>query len=149
MAAPACASSSRSRPLPARLALGFNAAFIAVLIFHQVMIALLHAMDLTRSGPYAMQAVGPLGLPRFVSLAYWGGVWGIVFVLAEPYFPRGAKYRLAAFLFGAIAPTFFGWFVLAPLRGAPIANGWQLAPYGAARSSMAPGASEPPSCSGL
>jgi hypothetical protein len=127
MTVPAFQSPVRGRPSPTRLALGFIAAFIATLVFHQGMIALLHAMDLIRSGPFATQAVGPLGVPRFVSLAFWGGVWGIVFVLAEPYFPRGAKYWLAAFLFGAIAPTLFGWFILAPMRGTAVANGWQIA----------------------
>jgi hypothetical protein len=125
--APALGSPVRGRPSLARLALGFIAAFIAVLIFHQGMIAILHAMDLLKNGPYAMQPIGPFAVPRVVSLAFWGGVWGIVYVLAEPYFPRGAKYFLAAFLFGAIAPTLFGWFVLAPMRGAPVANGWQIA----------------------
>jgi hypothetical protein len=118
--------SRRGRPSPARFALGFIAGFIAVLIFHQGMLAFLHAMDLARNGPYAMQATGPLGVPRFLSLAFWGGVWGIVFVFAEHYFPRSAKYWLAAALFGALAPTLFSWFVLAPLRGTPVAGGWQI-----------------------
>jgi len=120
-------SPARGRLSPIRLALGFVAAFVAVLVFHQGMVALLHALDLVRNAPYATQAIAPFGVPRVVSLAFWGGVWGIVFVLAEPYFPRGAKYWLAAFLFGALAPTLFGWFVLAPMRGAPVANGWQIA----------------------
>lgn len=127
MTAPAFQPSGRKRPSASRLALGFIAGFIAVLIFHQGMLALLHAMDLARNGPFPMQATWPLGVPRVLSLAFWGGVWGIVFVLAEPYFPRGAKYWLAAFLFGALALQLFNWFVLAPLRGAPVAAGWSIA----------------------
>ena len=119
--------SGRSRPSPTRLALGFIAGFVAVLVFHQGMLAFLQAMDFARNGPYPTQATWPFGLPRFWSLAFWGGVWGIVFVIAEPYFPRGAKYWLAALLFGALGPTLFSWFVLSPLRGTPMAGGWQVA----------------------
>jgi len=127
MTDPAQHSSGGVSPSPARLALGFIAGFIATLVFHQGMVALLHAIDFARNGPFQMQATWPLGVPRFLSLAFWGGVWGIVFVLAEPYFPRGAKYWLTATLFGALGPTLLSWFVLSPLRGNPVAGGWHLA----------------------
>ena len=127
MTDPALRSPGYAWPSMSRLALGFAAGFFAVLVFHQGMIAFLYAMDLARSGPYAMQTTWPFGVPRFWSLAFWGGVWGIVFVLAEPWFGRGGKYWLAAFLFGALAPTLFTWFILSPMRGGPMAGGWQLA----------------------
>lgn len=120
-------SSVRFHPSPARLALGFAAGFLAVLVFHQGMLAFLQAIDFARSGPYQVQPTWPFGLPRFWSLAFWGGVWGIAFVLVEPYFPRGAKYWLAALLFGALGPTLVSWFVVAPIKGTPIAGGWEFA----------------------
>jgi hypothetical protein len=115
------------RPSAARLVLGFAAGFIAVLVFHQGMVAFLHAIDFARAGPYQMQPTWPLGLAKFWSLAFWGGVWGILYVLVEPWFPRGAKYWLAALLFGALVPTLFAWFVVSPIRGLPVAGGWKMA----------------------
>lgn len=119
-------SSVRIRPSPARLALGFAAGFVAVLVFHQGMYAFLYAIGYIANPPYPVQPIPPFGLPRFWSLAFWGGVWGIVFVLVEQYFPRGAKYWLAALVFGALAPSLVSWFIVAPIKGTPIAGGWQI-----------------------
>lgn len=119
-------SSVRIRPSPARLALGFAAGFLAVLVFHQGMYAFLYAIGFIANPPYPVQPIPPFGLPRFWSLAFWGGVWGIIFVLVEQYFPRGAKYWLAALLFGALAPSLVGWFIVAPIKGTPIAGGWKI-----------------------
>jgi hypothetical protein len=125
--APSLQPAGRGLPSAARLALGFVAGFLAVLIFHQAVIAGMHAFGLTRGGPFQMQGTWPFGVPRVLSLAFWGGVWGILLVLAEPWFGRGGRYWLMAFIFGALGPTLFGWFVLAPIRGTPVAGGWQLA----------------------
>jgi len=42
-------------------------------------------------------------------------------------FPRGSAYWVAAFLFGAIFPTLVAWFIVLPLKGMPVGNGWQPA----------------------
>jgi hypothetical protein len=120
-------SSNGVRLSPLRLALGFVAGFLAVLVFHQGMYALMYAIGFVASPPFQVQPVPPFGVPRFWSLAFWGGVWGIVFVLAEPYFPRGAKYWIAALVFGALALTLVSWFIVAPIKGTPIAGGWKIA----------------------
>ncbi|MCC7047995.1 MAG: hypothetical protein IT562_14890 [Alphaproteobacteria bacterium] len=115
----------------AGLALGFVAGFLAVLLFHQPVVGLLQAVGLGGNAPYNMQPIPPLGVPRVVSLAFWGGVWGIVFALLRPWLPaRGWAFVLAGLVFGAIAPTLFGRFVLTPLRGQAIqaltfANLWR------------------------
>jgi hypothetical protein len=119
-------SSSRARLSTLRVALGFVAGFLAVLVFHQGMVAFLYAIGFTVSPPFQIQPIPPFGVPRFWSLAFWGGVWGVVFVLVEPYFPRGAKYWLAALVFGALGPTLVSWFIVAPIKGTPVAGGWEL-----------------------
>jgi hypothetical protein len=73
-----------------------------------------------------MQATQPLGVPAVLSLSFWGGVWGILFVAVEKRFPQGAVYWLCAFAFGALGPTLVAWFVVAPIKGLPLAGGWQL-----------------------
>lgn len=110
---------------PARLAVLFAAGFVSVLVFHQGMLAFLHALGIAASGPFPMGATRPFGLPQVLSLAFWGGVWGLAFAAIEPRFPKGAGYWLAALLFGALGPTFVAWFVVFPLKGLPVAGGWQ------------------------
>jgi hypothetical protein len=45
-------------------------------------------------------------VPQFISLSFWGGVWGIIFVSIEPYLVRSpGGYWVGAIIFGAIFPT--------------------------------------------
>jgi hypothetical protein len=115
-------------PTPRRLLLlGFGAGAVSVLIFHQGMLALLHAAGMTPATPYPMQPTAPFGVPQVASAAFWGGVWGVVLAALLWRGERGARFWLVALLFGAIAPTLVAWFVVAPLKGRPIAGGWQPA----------------------
>ncbi len=118
------ASQHGAASVSARLvALAFAAGFLAVLVFHQPMLALLHGLGVTPAAPYETRPVPPLGVPRVASAAFWGGMWGIVLALLTPWFPRGLGYRGSATLFGAIVVTLVAWFVVAPLKGLPVAGG--------------------------
>ena len=110
-----------------KVVIGFIAGFLAVLVFHQPVLALLDALGVAKAPIYAMAATPPLGVPRVISLAFWGGVWGIIFALVEARFPRGAQYWIYALLFGAIFPTLVAWFFVAPMKGQAVAAGWQPA----------------------
>ena len=103
--------------------LAFVAGFLAVPLFHQPMLALLRAVGVTVAMPYVTRPVPPLGVPQIVSQAFWGGVWGIVFALVAPRFPRGTGYWTSAVLFGALALSLVAWFIVAPLKGLPVAGG--------------------------
>jgi hypothetical protein len=109
-----------------KLLLGFAAGFFAVLIFHQPALALLTKIGLAQATTYSMQSTLPFGVPQVLSISFWGGVWGLAYALVESRFPRGARYWVCAFLFGAILPTLVAWFVVAPLKGAPPAGGWEI-----------------------
>jgi hypothetical protein len=104
----------------------FAAGFISVLLFQMGAIAILHALGLVPFQPFGYAATKPLGVPQIWSFAFWGGVWGIVFGAIEQRFPEGPMYYVAAFLFGAIAPVLVLWFVVFPLKGAPVAAGWDV-----------------------
>lgn len=105
------------------LALGFAAGFLAVLLFHQPTGGTLRALGLSSTAPYQMQPVKPFGVPRVLSLAFWGGVWGIVFAILRPYLPgRPAAFLIAGALFGALVPTAFSWFFLG---GWPPSSYWR------------------------
>ena len=110
-----------------RSASGFAAGFLSVLIFHQTFLTLLHAIAMTSLAPFQLRPTAPFDIPQIVSLAFWGGIWGIGFAWIEPYLPRGWRYLVSALLIGAILPTLVAWFVIAPLKGLPIAGGWRAA----------------------
>ncbi len=118
---------ANTRPaLPTRkLALAFVAGSLAVLLFHQPVLALLTQIGLAKASIYSLDLTTPLGVPQVISLAFWGGVWGLIFGIVESRFPRGARYWLYALAFGAVLPTLVAWFLVAPLKGLPTAGGWE------------------------
>jgi hypothetical protein len=104
----------------------FLAGFLSTLIFHQGLLAILHAAGASPRAPYALDPVPPLGVPAVLSLAFWGGVWGILLwlVIAGG---QGPRYWLLALLFGAIAPSAVALLVVLPLKGQPAGGGWKPA----------------------
>ena len=109
------------------LAVGFVAGAVAVPIFHQGVLALLYAAGLAARPPYSTTPTAPFGVPQLWSLAFWGGVWGIVLAAFLAAARSRPGYWWRALLFGAVAPTLVAWFVVAPLKGQPLAGGWQPA----------------------
>jgi hypothetical protein len=119
--------SPQSSTLAVRLIVGFIAGFVATLVFHQIGLLLLHFAGMTPSLPYNMRPVAPFHVPQFVSLAFWGGVWGLAFVLVERAIARSpGGYWVGAIMFGAVIPTVFSWLVVAPLKGLPLGYGFRF-----------------------
>jgi hypothetical protein len=117
--------SNTSKGVFTRLLLGFIAGFLSTLIFHQLVLGLLWSVGVAPSPPFSMTATPPFGVPAVLSLAFWGGLWGILFAFSERGFPRRAGYWIAAFLFGAVLPSLIALFVVLPLKGQPVAGGWR------------------------
>jgi len=108
-----------------RLALGFVAGFLATITFHQIGIWVLHAVGFIPFAAWNTGPRAPLGVPAVISLSFWGGVWGILFVLIERWlarFPGG--YWVGATVFGAIVATLVLMFIVFPLRGQPVGAGF-------------------------
>ena len=105
---------------------GFLAGFLATLLFHQLTLALLWQVGVAPFGPFPMVATPPFGIPAVWSLAFWGGIWGILFASIEGRFPRGGYYWAIAFLFGALLPSLVAFVVVLPLKGQPLGGGWKL-----------------------
>ena len=106
-----------------RISLAFLAGAIAVLAFHQLVLALLSTVQLTPAAPFRMQPTRPFGVPQMWSLTFWGGIWGIVLgaiFRSGPYSRR----LLAGTLFGAIVPSLVAWLIVMPLKGQPAGGGW-------------------------
>jgi hypothetical protein len=104
----------------------FIAGFFAVLIFHQLVLWALTAAGITQGAPYSIRPVGPFAVPRVLSAAFWGGVWGIVFYFFSRRWRFDSAYWLKALAFGMIFPTLVAWFVVAPLKGLPVVAGGKL-----------------------
>src|SRR5689334_3442777 len=106
------------------LGMAFVAGFLAVIVFHQPMLSLLHALGLTPARAYAMRPTPPLGVPQVISSAFWGGIWGMILVLLGARPGTGPRLYVLSVLFGALVLTSVAWFIVAPLKGQPLAAGW-------------------------
>lgn len=107
------------------LLLGFVAGFLATLLFHQSIWYIFNHIGLIpMSRPaWPTDPVPPLGVPSLLSKAFWGGLWGLVFV---PFLARlgGSAYWLSWVLAGAIALPLVAFFVVPPLKGLEIPAFW-------------------------
>ncbi len=61
-----------------RFLLAFGAGFIAVLVFHQGLLALLHTVNFAPCPAYQTIPTQPFNVPQFLSGAFWEGIWGLV-----------------------------------------------------------------------
>lgn len=101
--------------------IGFTAAWfiagvIGTLLGHQILLTILHGIGLAPFAPWQMQPVQPFGAPQLVSIAFWGGIWGIVLGLVSRLLGEGLRYWLLTALFGAVAPTLVAVAVVLPLK---------------------------------
>ena len=55
----------------------FIAGFLSTLVFHQGVLALFWLAGALPRAPFDMTPAPPLGVPAVMSLAFWGGVWGV------------------------------------------------------------------------
>ena len=100
----------------ARAVAAFVVGGLAVLVVHQPVVALLHALGYTPITPYSLRATRPWGIPVFLSLSFWGGIWAIPIVWVLDRLPRGWIYWIGAIVLGALPPTLMTWFVIFPLK---------------------------------
>jgi hypothetical protein len=101
----------------------FIAGFIATLAFHQTVLGLMHMGNPAVPAPFNLAATAPFGVPAVASLAFWGGLWGIVlwaFIRKN----EAARYWIKALVIGAIGPSAVALFVVMPLKGMGMAAGW-------------------------
>lgn len=101
----------------------FIAGFLSTLMFHQTVLGLLHLGNPSVPLPFNMTTTAPLGVPAVISLAFWGGLWGILlwFLIRNRV---GAAHWVMAAVIGAIGPSAVALFVVMPLKGLGVAAGW-------------------------
>jgi hypothetical protein len=96
------------------LALGFVAGAIAVVTVHELINYILHAMGLFPRVPWSMEPSAVTGVPQIVSDMFWGGLWGVLFVLLLGIIPGGSL-PVQGLIYGIVAPAILGVFILVPL----------------------------------
>jgi hypothetical protein len=101
----------------------FLAGFSATLVFHQGLLGLLHVAGVSPMAPFNMAATAPLGVPQVISLAFWGGIWALALAALIESLPPPRRW-LAWIVAGAIGPSAVALFVVFPLKGMPMAGGW-------------------------
>lgn len=93
----------------------FVSGFLATLVFHQGLFAVFYVAGMVPAAPFNMAPVPPLGVPAVVSLAFFGGLWGILLwaILGRL---SGVKYWLGHVLVGAVGPTAVAMLVVFPAK---------------------------------
>ncbi len=102
----------------------FLAGFLSTLLFHQGVLAVLHGSGATGRKPWVMTPTAPFGVPSVISLAFWGGLWGIA-LWRMIRGASGPRQWLLAVLLGAVLPTLVALLVVLPLKGHPVGGGWK------------------------
>jgi hypothetical protein len=109
-----------------RLVLGFLAGALSHLIFQGALGSILYAAHLIPFLPWSLMPVPPLGVPRSLSLAFWAGLWGVLYAVLEPRLTTRFGWWPGGLVFGAL-PLLVHWFVVLPLKGLGIGGGFHLA----------------------
>lgn len=100
-----------------QLTWAFNFGFASTLILHQGGQLLLWSAGITPSFPWDLSPVPPYEVPKVLSLAFFGGLWGFLAFILTYQFPKGQRFWASQVIFGAIFPTAIAMLVVFPLKG--------------------------------
>jgi hypothetical protein len=109
-----------------RLFLGFLAGALSHLIFQGGLGSVLYAAHLVPALPWSLMPVPPLGVPKSLSLAFWAGLWGLVYAVLEPRLTARFGWWAGGLVFG-LAPLVGYWLVVLPLKGLGVGGGFHPA----------------------
>ena len=96
----------------------FVAGFLATVLFHQGLLALLPGAP----APWDLSPTAPLGIPKVISIAFWGGVWAMA-LLPLLKSLTGGKYWAGWIIAGAVGPSLVALLIVFPLKGLAFAAG--------------------------
>lgn len=103
---------------------GFIAGALAFLVFHQGTFWALTQAGVLQVNTWSMASAPPFGVPQVVSYMFWTGLWGVLgtFLVSRLPTPRW----LGWMLFAAVFVTLVNWFIVLPLKGAPVGGGFRM-----------------------
>ena len=105
---------------------GFIAGALSVLVIHQAGFWVAKELGLLNAQLYSLRPVPPWGVPTIVSQAFWGGLWGIVAAFVVERLPGVLNGVLGWMLFAGIVVTLANWFIVLPIKGAPLGGGFRM-----------------------
>lgn len=94
----------------------FISGVLATLIFHQGLYAVFFYAGMVPTAPFNLTPTEPLGVPAVVSLAFFGGLWGILLWAMLGWMGSVGFWTLMVIL-GALAPTAVAMLVVFPIKG--------------------------------
>jgi hypothetical protein len=99
-----------------RIALGFIAAAISVLVVHETIIYGLTQYGVIRGTAWGMQPIAPWGVPRLINNIFWGGLWGVLFAFVYERIPGGMSW-LKGLIYGLAIVVVSNWILLPLIKG--------------------------------
>jgi hypothetical protein len=106
------------------LACGFIAGAVGFVVFHQGGFFLAKQIGLSSGTQWSMAATKPWGVPQLVSFLFWTGLWGALASLVVPH--TKLPPWLGWTLFAAIVVVGVNWFIVLPIKGAPVGGGFRM-----------------------
>lgn len=97
--------------------LAFVCGFLSTLVFHQGGVFCLYLLEVIPFSAWDF-SLNPQGVPKVISLAFFGGLWGIPSLLLALKLKK--KFWLSQILFGALFPTAVAMLVVFPLKQIPV-----------------------------
>ena len=104
---------------------GFLAAAISVVLVHQVIVFILNKLGLWPAKAYSTAPIGQVPVPTIVNSIFWGGMWGVVYVLTRHLLPDLPLVAQGA-LFGLLMLVFSNSLAVPLLKGQPIFFGFDF-----------------------
>lgn len=106
------------------LACGFIAGAVSFVIFHQGGFWAATQAGILKASTWSMAATKPWQVPQLISYLFWTGLWGALAAFVVPHAKLPAW--LGWTLFGAVVVILANWFIVAPLKGAPLGGGFRM-----------------------
>jgi hypothetical protein len=92
------------------------AGFVATLVFHHGLLGAYHLAGLIPRVPWGLAPVPPFGVPQVISLAFWGGLWGVALALLARRLPASPARWAVRPGVRCDLPFAGGLYVVAPLK---------------------------------
>jgi hypothetical protein len=86
---------------------GFIAGALGVLIFHQLGFWIANELGYARAPLYNLRPVPPWGVPTILSMAFWGGLWGVGAAFLVPRLP--GMWGFGMWLIARLLRAAMGW----------------------------------------
>jgi hypothetical protein len=102
--------------LPKLIFIGFVAGFLATVIFHQGFLEILAQLNMIPFKPYNITPTHPFGVPSFISLSFWGGIWGILGILIFKKYLNKKRFWIFFAIFGGIFPPLIYCLIVMPAK---------------------------------